>query len=189
MQRDFGTTFVTQCAPVMAGLKAANLFRWVEPDAGALAALLDAWRGQLGPRGVQIEVLKSCPRTHAHLIYVYRQGRLGDILHRPAVQGFLCAAGYPRTADCRRCLDCLSTRLRQEQEFPHEIGVFLDYPLQDVIGFVQNKGKNYTFTGYWRSYEDPARARDRFARLRKCTDVYLRCYRSGMPVTRLTVAV
>mgnify|MGYP000066725896 CR=1 FL=1 len=51
MQRDFGTTFVTQCAPVMAGLKAANLFRWVEPDAGALAALLDAWRSQLGPPG------------------------------------------------------------------------------------------------------------------------------------------
>ena len=40
MPRDFGTTFVTQCAPVMAGLKAANLFRWVEPDAAALAGTI-----------------------------------------------------------------------------------------------------------------------------------------------------
>ena len=36
MQRDFGISFVTQCAPVMAGLKPANLFRWVEPDGAAL---------------------------------------------------------------------------------------------------------------------------------------------------------
>lgn len=188
MKRDFGTTFVTQCAPVMAGLKAGGLFRWVEPDAAAMEALLHTWRSQLEPRGVKIEVLKACPRTHAYLIYAYRQGRLRDILHQPAVRGFLCSAGYPHTADCRRCLDCLCARLQQEGEFPHEIGVFLDYPLQDVIGFMQNRGKNYTFTGYWRSYGDPERARDRFAHLRKCTDVYLRCYHSGTPVTRLTVA-
>ena len=38
MQRDFGVAFVTQCAPVMAGLKPANLFRWVELDASAMEA-------------------------------------------------------------------------------------------------------------------------------------------------------
>ena len=36
MQRNFETSFVTQCAPVLAGLKVANLFRWVEPDASAM---------------------------------------------------------------------------------------------------------------------------------------------------------
>ena len=35
----------------------------------------------------------------------------------------------------------------------------------------------------------PAAAQARFASFRKCTDVYLRCYRNGTPVTRLTVAV
>ena len=65
---------------------------------------------------------------------------------------------------------------------------FLDYPLADVVGFIQNRGKNSTFTGYWKSYQDPEQARAQYARLRKCTEVYLRCYRSGTPVTRLTVA-
>ena len=58
-----------------------------------------------------------------------------------------------------------------------------------MVGFVRNKGKNYTFKGYWKSYGDPAAAQARFASFRKCTDVYLRCYRNGTPVTRLTVAV
>ena len=188
MPRDFGTTFVTQCAPVMAGLKAANLFRWVEPDAAALAGTLASWRRQLAPRGVEIETLHFCPRAHAYLIYVYRPARLQAILGRDAPRALLRAAGYPEAGGCRRCLDCLCARLRQGGEFPHEIGVFLDYPLADVVGFIQNRGKNSTFTGYWKSYQDPEQARAQYARLRKCTEVYLRCYRSGTPVTRLTVA-
>ena len=141
MPRDFGTTFVTQCAPVMAGLKAANLFRWVEPDAAALAGTLASWRRQLAPRGVEIETLHFCPRAHAYLIYVYRPARLQAILGRDAPRALLRAAGYPAAGGCRRCLDCLCARLRQGGEFPHEIGVFLDYPLADVVGFIQNRAR------------------------------------------------
>ena len=43
MQRNFETSFVTQCAPVLAGLKVANLFRWVEPDASAIQYYLRFW--------------------------------------------------------------------------------------------------------------------------------------------------
>ena len=188
MQRDFGSTFVTQCAPVMAGLKAANLFRWVEPDAAALADTLAAWRRQLAPRGVEIETLHFCPRACAYLLYVYRPARLGAILGQAAPRALLDAVGYPAAGGCRGCLDHLCARLRQGGEFPHEIGVFLDYPLADVVGFIRNRGKNSTFTGYWKSYQDPEQAQAQYARLRKCTEVYLRCYRRGVPVTRLTVA-
>ena len=188
MQRDFGTTFVALCAPVMAGLKAANLFRWVEADAAAMAGTLAAWRRQLAPRGVEIETLHFCPRTCAYLLYVYRPARLGAILGRAAPRALLCSAGYPVADGCRSCLDHLCARLRQGGEFPHEIGIFLDYPLADVVGFIKNRGKNSTFTGYWKSYQNPEQARAQFARLRKCIEVYLRCYRRGVPVTRLTVA-
>ena len=37
---------------------------------------------------------------------------------------------------------------------PHEIGVFLGYPLADVKAFIQNKGKNYLINGYWKVYSD-----------------------------------
>lgn len=141
-----------------------------------------------GPARDEIETLHFCPRAHAYLIYVYRPARLQAILGRDAPRALLRAAGYPAAGGCRRCLDCLCARLRQGGEFPHEIGVFLDYPLADVVGFIQNRGKNSTFTGYWKSYQDPEQARAQYARLRKCTEVYLRCYRSGTPVAQLTVA-
>ena len=99
MQRDFGISFVTQCAPVMAGLKPANLFRWVEHDGAALRRTLAAWQDALRPRGVEIAVLKSCTRTKAHLIYVYRAPRLQKILQDPEVLRFLQGSGYPEGED------------------------------------------------------------------------------------------
>lgn len=187
MKRDFGTAFITQCAPVMAGLKPANLFRWVEPDTAVMAGILADWHKQLQPRGVKIEILKACACTSAFLIYVYRENRLQKILHDPAVQAYLATTGYAAT-DLRGQLDHLSRRLCTESEFPHEIGLFLGYPLEDVVGFVQHKGKNYTCKGYWKAYGDPAAALARFASYRKCTEVYLRCYRNGFTPARLTVA-
>ena len=50
MQRNFETSFVTQCAPVLAGLKVANLFRWVEPDASAMHAMAERWAAWGSPR-------------------------------------------------------------------------------------------------------------------------------------------
>lgn len=39
-------------------------------------------------------------------------------------------------------------------EFPHEIGLFLGYPVWDVEGFIKNKGLNYKICGYWKVYDD-----------------------------------
>lgn len=38
--------------------------------------------------------------------------------------------------------------------FPHEIGLLLGYPLKDVIAFIQNHGRNYILSGYWKVYYD-----------------------------------
>ena len=189
MPGDFGTTFVTQCAPVMAGLKPANLFRWVELDASAMEALVCHWHTLLRPRGLAVEILSRDTANHAFLVYVYRAPRLQAILKAPEIYTYLSEVGYPQPEDFRAALQHLSARLAHGGTFPHEIGIFLGYPLEDVVGFVRNKGKNYTFKGYWKAYGDPAAAQARFASFRKCTDVYLRCYRNGTPVTRLTVAV
>ena len=37
-------------------------------------------------------------------------------------------------------------------EFPHEIGLFLGYPVEDVKGFIKNRGKNCLYSGYWKVY-------------------------------------
>ena len=135
MERNFETVMIEQCAPVLAGLKPAGLFRYETRDCADLAARVRRWNNQLGEKGLKVRVLKGCVHTHWYLIYVYRESRLRQVLADEAVREFLQREGYalPEDAsDCDGMLQQLSRRLCCEADFPHEIGVFLGYPLTDV---------------------------------------------------------
>lgn len=132
MERNFETVMIEQCAPVLAGLKPAGLFRYETRDCADLAARVHRWNDQLGEKGLKVRVLKGCAQTHRYLIYVYRESRLRQVLADEAVREFLQREGYalPEDAsDCDGMLRQLSRRLCCEADFPHEIGVFLGYPL------------------------------------------------------------
>ena len=83
----------------------------------------------------------------------------------------------------------LMHRLRESDSFPHEVGLFLSYPPEDVLGFIVNKAKNYKFIGTWKVYGDENAARRTFEQYRKCTDSYRRQHSAGIPVERLAVPV
>ena len=42
--------------------------------------------------------------------------------------------------------------------FPHEIGAFLEYPMEDVKDFIRKQGKDFLCNGYWKVYHNPANA-------------------------------
>ena len=186
-RRSVAFDLASLCAPTLAGLKPASLFRY-QPGAGQSgSAMAAAWHAALCDRGVAVRVLKNCPRTGAVLVYVYRPAQMDTLLKNCDVLHFLQSEGYrPGTADA--LLTQLSQRLCCEGDFPHEVGIFLGYPLADVVGFIQNHGQNFTVCGHWKVYTDPAAAQQQFARYKKCETIYTRCYRRGTPIRRLTVA-
>ena len=147
--RSFACDLATICAPTLAGLKPASLFRYQPASGQDGTAMAVAWHALLAPRGVTVRVLKACPVTGAVLVYVYRPTQVAAILQRGDVQDFLQSEGYT-PGNAESMLAQLSQRLCCEEDFPHEIGVFLGYPLADVIGFIQNRGKNFTACGYWK---------------------------------------
>lgn len=67
------------------------------------------------------------------LIYVYRSERLKRDLSNKTVQTFLKSKGYP-CDNFMCCINRLIKKLREESDLPHEIGLFLGYPLEDVKG-------------------------------------------------------
>ena len=114
MERNFETVMIEQCAPVLAGLKPAGLFRYETRDCTDLAARVRCWNDQLGEKGLKVRVLKGCAQTHRYLIYVYRESRLRQVLADEAVREFLQREGYalPEDAsDCDGMLRQLSRRL------------------------------------------------------------------------------
>lgn len=184
----FEETMVEHCAPVLAGIKLANLFRYTPHDLEQFFLTFQEWKGRFAPLGLQLIILKGCRKSKSYLIYLYRKASLKQALVLPNHQAFLCSMGYPGQSEISDYLRRLAQRLCLEKEFPHEIGIFLGYPLEDVEGFIRHGGKNCTCSGCWKSYGDPGTALRTFARFRKCTEVYRNRYASGVPITQLIVA-
>jgi hypothetical protein len=65
-------------------------------------------------------------------------------------------------------LAILENHFNEDQGFPHEIGFFLGYPPDDVLGFIRQKGKNYKYRGLWKVYGDVNRAINLFQRYENC---------------------
>ena len=107
MERNFETVMIEQCAPVLASLKPAGLFRYETRDCADLARRVKNWNVQLEPKGLRVRVLKGCVRNHRYLVYVYRESRLSAVLadekgaELPAAGG-IPSAGSGETAGCGR---------------------------------------------------------------------------------------
>ena len=90
---------------------------------------------------------------------------------------------------CGKCLAALTRKIRSGEEFPHEIGLFLSYPPEDVKGFIENRAANYKLSGLWKVYGDEKKAKELFAKYKKCTDIYCERYEAGCGIAELAVAV
>jgi len=62
--------------------------------------------------------------------------------------------GYPADIAPRSLPDILKSRLA-EGGFPHEIGIFLGYPLKDVAGFLGWTRLPFSCQGPWKIFGDP----------------------------------
>ena len=184
----FEQALVEHGALTLAGLKPASLFRFLSRDALDFIRQFLACRELLERRGLTLTILKGCRRTGEYLLYLYRRRHLEGLLAERDCRRFLRDMGYAPWRSARECLRQLAARLCLAADFPHEIGVFLGYPLEDVKGFISNGGRNYTLCGCWKCYGDPEAARRRFARYRQCAALYRSRFAQGATLSQLTVA-
>ena len=175
---------IRYCAPTLAGIKTASLFTCPSDSKEELRERIRSANRQLLPRGIRLLPLRQ-QSGHA-LIYMYRPKRLERDLASQKAEAILARAHYP-AGDPQRRLAELSLRLRQFHEFPHEIGLFLGYPPDDVEGFIENREKAFKCPGYWKVYGDEEKAKAQFHAISICTACYCRCYIRGMSLEKLAV--
>ena len=176
---------VEHCSATLASMKSANLFNMTFADDTDVEDQIEFWNRCMKEKGIRLYILRR--QENRVLVYVYRKKQLEVSLNRPGVAKFLKKYGYGST-DVEYALDRLKSRIGENNEFPHEIGIFLDYPLGDVIGFIKNAGQNCKCVGCWKVYYNECEAIKAFARFKKCTSVYVRLWNQGRTVRQLTVA-
>lgn len=136
------------CAPILKGSKAANIMTVTRREAYEIGSLL---------QGTDISWRVLDMKAEKVILYLYREKKLREYLQKEDISLFLAGCGYDG-GDVRKMLQKLTLRLRQYdsglREYPHEMGIFLGYPLKDVTGFMENGGENYAYLGYWKVYHD-----------------------------------
>ena len=115
---------------------------------------------------------------------VFRPALLRSRLNTAGAKALLQRFGYPET-------DCLGVLLRQLKgrftpggDFPHEIGLFLDYPPEDVEAFISGSSE-CKLCGYWKVYGDVDGARERFACYDACRLCLCRMLAAGNTISQL----
>lgn len=182
--RTLENQLIEHCAPTLAGMKSAGLFSYYYADKDTVGEGLSEVNLRLNARGVYVEPLLW--RENAVLIYTYRLSHLKKELEVPEAMELLHKYGY-RTSDVGDCIRHLKWRLGNTPCFPHEIGIFLGYPLKDVRGFIENGGKNCKCCGLWKVYCDEKEAVRLFDRLNKCSRIYRQVFSEGRSLVQMTV--
>ena len=151
-EEKFGFRVVTQCAPVLKGVKISTLITMKPGGWRKIRAYLKKSR---------IICIPLYADAEKEVLFLYRYEQLERHLKNREVREFLRSCGY-ESFEVASVLVRLRRRYQLyagiSKEFPHELGVLLGYPVGDVQGFIDNRGENSLTSRYWKVYQNPKEA-------------------------------
>ena len=178
-------------APCLAGIKPANLVTFPSTD----IQWCDTYNAMLNNRGIYFTPLCVCEdRTQ---VLIYRKDLLSAFCSQPKVAKALRSFGYQPANGLEaiimrlkeRMSILIGTRNRHCQDsFPHEIGLFLGYPTNDVMQYIKTGGQNCLFCGYWKVYSNPEQALQVFHQYTECKERFALQIKSGMTIYEIVCA-
>ncbi len=126
-----------ETAEVLAGIKPANLIRIANRTQPCGRNLYRLWQRfgtkMLKGSALNFYVLRSS--STEHLLLFYDRDLLQRRLSGRTGAAFLRRCGYRQPGSLEDCLRQLRQRFKEES-IPHEVGIFLGYPLKDVTAFM-----------------------------------------------------
>lgn len=143
---------VNNCSPTLLGLKPSNLFSISNEDYTAMEEQIEKTNLKMSFKGLKTKVFCRC--KYRKLIFLYNEDYLEKTLLNSEVHNYLISIGYPSRFDLDTYILHLVQKVENEIYFPHEIGLFLGMPKEDVMGFINMQGKGFKCFGYWKVYGD-----------------------------------
>lgn len=181
----FEESLVWHASPTLASLKVANMYTYHFCSRDECIKTIERFNYIMNPKGIYIELLSDA--NDLYLIYVYRMNQLANELSDKKIKSFLNEYGYQQSESLHDYIKILKNRFTNNRSFPHEIGVFLGYPLPDVISFIEKQGRNSIMCGDWKVYHDEKTARYLFGIYKHCREMYIKTYEAGYDFRKMLV--
>lgn len=151
---------VTHTSPAICGIKASNLINidYNESIYEEIKELNEKYKN------ICFYILKE--DSNKVLVLVYRKNILERSMNNSLNIEFLKSLGY-NTSSLDSMLIDLKNRI-EFNSFPHEIGVFLGYDLEDIKSFMC--GNKCLYVGYWKVYSNVEKKQEIFNHFTRCRE-------------------
>lgn len=138
-------------APVLMSVKPAEILSFPKSEKNIDEKLLKIKEHFKICNKIKYKIVKS--ENLSVKIIFYNENALAGALEDNKNQRFLKELGYPTNYNMKVYLDHLIAKIEMGS-IPDEIGVFLGYPLKDVMGFIGHPSLKLTKVNNWRVYGD-----------------------------------
>ena len=176
----FDKMMIHHCAPTLCDIKPGNIFFVNRRDFSK--AVFDKWYQALYFRGILCTAIELSDTSIA--VYVCNVSWVRKILEDLFVHAYLLGKGY-HGYGVFEFVETFKSRLQSEEGFPHEIGVALGYPVDDVIEFENNEGKNCKYCGCWKSYTAVEKAKKCHCNYKNCSLLCEKLYSEGYSLDQI----
>ena len=146
--RNFEKSMAYHLAPAMLGIKPACLMS-MEKNKDGLEENVELFNSRAYTKGMKLTVLCECKSRK--LLFLYNEKLLSDRLADNRVRKLLESFGYDSRMTLEQQLERLSGRISASEDFPHEIGLFLGYPVDDVTGSYRTREETIFFADIGKS--------------------------------------
>lgn len=180
-QNIFETMLACHCAPVLERCKTANMFHITRTKIENIEELVSFYRPIFYKKKIGIQLFQAT--RHRFTIFVFSFNDLERILSQSNARKFLSVFGY-KDFTISGSFKYLEYRLNHSIDYPHEIGLFLGYPLEDVQGFIENKP--CTLIGTWKVYSSNIKlAKKQFQLYENAKKKFIKNIKQGITITQL----
>lgn len=159
-------SLASTCAPVIKGLSVSNTLTVKQGEFKIIESLL-------------VGTPLSCFLLYSgknEIVLIARLNKLKDHLNNKTISSYLEEFGY-ENCSLEYVIEKLYIRFYEfynnKQSFPHELGIILNYPLDDIKGFIQNDGKEALACKYWKVYSNVEESLKKFKEFDKAIDTCL----------------
>ncbi|MCX7921966.1 MAG: DUF3793 family protein [Clostridia bacterium] len=152
------STIAYSIAPTIGTKKPSSLVTFTRGNRN-LYELWDKYKDEISGK-LTVQFLELRRTEYSTMVLFYNPRILKLIINGRKHRSFLEECGYKTDMDLHNSLELLRNRFAAG--CPHEIGIFLGIPIEDVLGFIENKGKSCLLCKYWKVYHNPERAKTIF---------------------------
>lgn len=121
--------------------------------------LYRSWKcfGQSLLENINLKFIELRESNNSIIIMIYDQDVLEKELNKESHIEFLSSLGYSYKLEINDYVNTLKSRY-EKYHCPHELGLFLGIPFEDVKDFMECTTKKCLLCGYWKVYNDSSKA-------------------------------